>query len=103
MAISVPWRAPVHSRPAFTASEAQIPVARMRLWVATLATLALVLGGCALSGGGAGICASAGGTYAGGTCTQAFSPALQAAEQSCDARGGVFLAGQNVCAFGMGR
>jgi hypothetical protein len=71
-----------------------------RRLAAALATIALALSACA-TGGGAGICEAAGGTYAGGTCSR-WSPVLEAAKRMCETRGGVFLAGQDTCAFGMG-
>jgi hypothetical protein len=66
----------------------------------TLAIVALLsLGAC--SAGGPSVCASAGGTYAAGTCTRS-SAGQEAAEQLCQARGGVFLRGQDICAVGAG-
>lgn len=59
----------------------------------------LSLAGC--SAGGLAICTSAGGTYAAGTCTRS-SAEQQAAEQQCQARGGVYLRGQDTCEFGAG-
>jgi hypothetical protein len=84
---------------------------RHRTWKATPAllrpvgpaplALAALLSLAACSGGGLGICTSAGGTYAAGTCTRS-SAGQQAAEQQCQARGGVYLGGQDICAVGAG-
>jgi hypothetical protein len=59
----------------------------------------LFLGACSTSG--LAICTSAGGTYAAGTCIRS-SAGQQAAEQQCQARGGVYLGGQDICAVGAG-
>ena len=69
--------------------------ATVSLAIAALLSLA------ACSGGGLAICTSAGGTYAAGTCTRS-SAGQQAAEQQCQARGGVYLGGQDICAVGAG-
>ena len=53
----------------------------------------------ACSAGGPAICASAGGTYAAGVCSRAGH---EAAAQECQARGGVYLTGQDTCAVGAG-
>ena len=71
------------------------PVGPVPLALAALLSLA------ACSTGGLGICTSAGGTYAAGTCTRS-SAGQQAAEQQCQARGGVYLGGQDICAVGAG-
>jgi hypothetical protein len=71
------------------------PVSPVPLALAALLSLA------ACSTGGLGICTSAGGTYAAGTCTRS-SAGQQAAEQQCQARGGVYLGGQDICAVGAG-
>ena len=71
------------------------PVSPVPLAIAALLTLA------ACSAGGFAICTSAGGTYAAGTCTRS-SAGQQAAEQQCEARGGVYLRGQDTCAVGAG-
>jgi hypothetical protein len=63
--------------------------------------LAALLSLAACSGGPLGTCSSAGGTYAAGTCTRS-SAGQQAAEQQCQARGGVYLGGQDICAVGAG-
>jgi len=79
------------------------PGCSARLMTAVLAGTALSLAGCAGSGWSSGIalCEAAGGTYAGGTCSR-WGPAQQAAEEMCDTSGGVYLAGQERCEFGMG-
>src|SRR5262245_2282850 len=64
------------------------------------AGLALTLSACA--GGGVAICEAAGGQYVGGTCS-GWTSALEVAKEWCETHGGVFLAGQNTCAFGLGR
>jgi hypothetical protein len=71
------------------------PVSPVPLVVAALLSLA------ACSGRGVTICTSAGGTYAAGTCTRS-SAGQQEAEQQCQARGGVYLQGQDICAVGAG-
>jgi len=68
---------------------------------AAVAALALSVAGCAGASGTA-ICEAAGGTYTAGTCSRS-SPGQQAAERACEGRGGVYLSGQDTCAFGMGR
>jgi hypothetical protein len=73
----------------------------MRLVTAVLAGVVLSLAGCAGSGWGTALCEAAGGTYTGGTCSR-WGPSQQAAQETCDASGGVYLAGQEECAFGMG-
>jgi hypothetical protein len=55
----------------------------------------------ACGAGGPAICTSAGGTYQAGTCTRS-SAGQQGAEQQCQARGGVYLRGQDLCAVGAG-
>ena len=57
------------------------------------------LAGCA--GDAAAICASAGGTYTGSTCSKS-NERLRAAEAACESVGGVFLMGDERCAFGEG-
>lgn len=84
---------------------------RQRTWRAAAAllrpaspaplALAALLSLAACSAGGLGICTSAGGTYAAGTCTRS-SAGQEAAEQQCQARGGVYLGGQDTCAVGAG-
>jgi hypothetical protein len=74
----------------------------MWLHAARLSITALVviaLAGCA--GGAVSLCESAGGTYAGGTCS-GWGPRQDAEQRMCDMSGGVYLAGQGECAFGMG-
>ena len=79
------------------------PGCSARLVTAVLAGIALSLAGCAGSGwlSGTAICEAAGGTYTGGTCSR-WGPAQQAAQDWCETSGGVYLAGQEQCAFGMG-
>ena len=59
----------------------------------------LSLAGCARDA--AAICASAGGTYTGSTCSKS-NERLRAAEAACESVGGVFLMGDERCAFGEG-
>ncbi len=67
--------------------------------VAALAMAALVaLGGCATGGGS--LCEAAGGHYAAGTCLRIWTPAQQAAQEQCQANGGVYLNGDDRCAVG---
>jgi hypothetical protein len=47
------------------------------------------------------ICQNAGGRYTTGGC-DASTPAQQAARDWCETAGGVYLAGQEYCAFGHG-
>ena len=70
---------------------------------AVLAGIVLSLAGCAGSGrlSGTALCAAAGGTYTGSTCSR-WSRAQQAAQEMCETSGGVYLAGTEECAFGMG-
>src|SRR5215470_4540690 len=63
-------------------------------------TVALLsLAGCARDA--AAICAAAGGTYTGSTCSKS-NERLRAAEVACESVGGVFLMGDERCAFGEG-
>jgi hypothetical protein len=83
-------------QPTWRAATARLrPVSPVPLALAGLLSLT------ACSVGGLGICTSAGGTYAAGTCTRS-SDGQQAAEQQCQARGGVYLGGQDICAVGAG-
>jgi hypothetical protein len=68
-----------------------------------LAGIVLSLAGCAGSGwlSATALCEAAEGTYTGGTCTR-WGPAQQADQEMCERSGGVYLAGQERCAFGMG-
>ena len=59
----------------------------------------LSLGGCARDA--AAICTSAGGIYTGSTCSKS-NERLRAAEAACESVGGVFLMGDERCAFGEG-
>ena len=70
---------------------------------AVLAGVVLWLAGCAGGGGlsGTALCEAAGGAYTEGTCTR-WGPGQQAAQEMCQTSGGVYLAGQDQCAFGMG-
>ena len=68
------------------------------LSLATLLTTSSAAG-CAVDV--AAICKAAGGTYAGGTCTQ-WGPSQQAARDRCSASGGVYLVGSNTCVLGSG-
>jgi hypothetical protein len=61
-----------------------------------IAALAM-LGGCVAGGGS--LCEAAGGRYEAGTCARS-SPELQAAQDRCQASGGVYLGGQDRCAVG---
>jgi hypothetical protein len=70
----------------------------MRRMSPVLVAIAILLCLAACSPGQA-ICTSAGGTYSVGTCTRS-SANQQAAEQLCQARGGVYLRGQDSCAIG---
>jgi len=47
------------------------------------------------------LCRNAGGTYTNGSC-DASTPAQKAAKEWCETHGGVYLAGQEYCAFGAG-
>lgn len=85
----------MRQRPWMAAAALLRPVSPVPLALAVLLSLA------ACSAGGLGICTSAGGTYAAGTCTRS-SAGQQAAEQQCQARGGVYLRGQDICAVGAG-
>jgi hypothetical protein len=49
----------------------------------------------------AATCRAAGGTYAGGTCTQ-YGPSQHAARDRCSASGGVYLVGSDACVLGSG-
>ena len=68
---------------------------------ATLAitVVVLLLAGCAQDA--AAICSGAGGTYLGGTCSR-WGPRQQAAQDACERSGGVYLRGDERCAFGEG-
>ena len=76
-----------------TAAALRRPVSPVPLALAVLLSLT------ACSAGGLAICTSAGGTYAAGVCTRAGQ---EVAEQQCQARGGVYLTGQDICAVGAG-
>jgi hypothetical protein len=71
-----------------------------RVQPVTLAIAAL-LGLAACGAGGPAICTSAGGTYQAGTCTRS-SAGQEGAERQCQARGGAYLRGQDICAVGAG-
>lgn len=75
------------------------PAARRRPVSPVPLAIAVLLSLTACSAGGAAICASVGGTYAAGVCTRAGH---EAAAQECQARGGVYLTGQDICAVGAG-
>jgi len=77
-----------------------VVVLSTRLVTAVIAVVVL-LSGCAGTSGTA-ICEAAGGRYAGGTCARSI-PGQQAAQERCKTHGGVYLGGQDTCAFGMGR
>ena len=64
-----------------------------------MAAAALSLAGCGIDA--ASVCKSAGGTYVGSTCSRS-SPREQAVKESCESGGGVFLRGQDLCAYGEG-
>lgn len=67
-----------------------------------LAGIVLSLAGCVGSGlSGTALCEAAGGTYTGATCSR-WGPGQQAAKKMCETSGGVYLAGQEQCEFGMG-
>ncbi len=66
---------------------------------AALAAALLSLAGCALNG--TAICEAAGGTYVGGTCSR-WGPRQRAAQEMCESNGGVYLTGEDRCAFGEG-
>ena len=85
----------MRQRPWMAAAALLRPVSPAPLALATLLSLT------ACSADGLGICTSAGGTYEAGTCTRS-SAGQQAAEQQCQARGGVYLGGQDICAVGAG-
>jgi len=69
--------------------------------VASLVLAGLTIGtaGCALDA--TSLCAGAGGAYTAGACTR-WSPGQQAAQDGCEASGGVYLGGNDTCEFGMG-
>jgi hypothetical protein len=81
-------------RPLFAVA-ALVPVTTL----VAVAVALLSLGGCARDA--AAICASAGGTYTGSTCSKS-NERLRAAEAACESVGGVFLMGDERCAFGEG-
>lgn len=64
-----------------------------------VAGLAIGVAGCARDA--ASLCAGAGGAYAAGTCIR-WSPGQQAAQDGCEANGGVYMGGNDTCEFGMG-
>ena len=72
-----------------------------RLVAASVAALGVALGaaGCGLDV--AASCARAGGAYRDGICER-WSAGQQAAREACESRGGVYLTGQDSCAYGMG-
>jgi hypothetical protein len=65
---------------------------------AALGVTILCVAACADS---AATCSRAGGEYANGACTLS-GPSQQAARQWCEANGGVYLAGPNLCGYGSG-
>jgi hypothetical protein len=73
------------------------------LSLAALALSALALSACAgtVKVSSRAICEAAGGSYADGTCSN-FGPGARRAEQMCEAQGGVYLLGEDVCAMGGG-
>lgn len=74
------------------------PTDRKRMLMAGVLVLGLA-GGAAGCANAATICAAAGGRYTGDTCTR---PGQQAAQETCERVGGVFLEGEGRCAFGEG-
>ena len=70
----------------------------MRTRVGGILALVLAVGaaGCANA---AAICAAAGGTYEGDTCTR---PGYQAAEAACSRGGAIYLKGEERCVLGSG-
>jgi hypothetical protein len=72
-------------------------VTRILAWALGAMTFAV----CACASAGA-ICEGSGGTYAGGTCTR-WGPAQEAEQKECQTRGGAYLTGSRVCAFGEGQ
>src|SRR5262249_25877170 len=70
-------------------------------WSVALAIVAvsLSLAGCSLDA--AATCKAAGGTYVGSTCTRS-GPREDALRQQCELGGGVYLRGQELCAYGSG-
>ena len=63
--------------------------------LSAITAAALTLAGCAAPG--TSLCAAAGGTYERGTCSA--PSANEAVEAACERRGGMYLPGQNYCAF----
>jgi len=72
--------------------------------VLALLVMLLALPGCS---GSAGICASAGGTYADGTCTDGTCTRSSASDvavrQWCESHGAVYFGGSSTCAWGEGQ
>lgn len=71
------------------------PTLRVRTIVLAMAVLCV-----SACGSSAAVCANAGGTYAEGTCIRAGQAGVR---ELCAARGAVYLAGPDTCAYGEGR
>lgn len=83
-------------------------VKRRDRWMNPSGALAAGIVAAGLAGGLAGcgldvtaVCTAAGGTYTGGACIR-WSPGQQAAQDACEANGGVYQGGTGTCEFGMG-
>jgi hypothetical protein len=63
--------------------------------------IAVLLSAAGCGSNAAAICERAGGTYVGGTCSR-WGPRQEEAQHMCESRGGVYLRGQESCAFGEG-
>jgi hypothetical protein len=64
-----------------------------------IAAVLLSLAGCSFDA--AAVCKAAGGTYVGSTCSR-WGPRQEALREMCESNGGVFLSGQDLCAYGEG-
>ena len=75
---------------------------RLGLLSAVTAMAIVSLSACAGTGEVSAICEAAGGDYVGGTCAHRWTEAQLAAKRWCETHGGVYLAGDHVCAYGRG-
>jgi hypothetical protein len=76
--------------------------APLRVAISTAAILSIALSCLSACGNAAAICARAGGSLEGGTCTRS-GPQDAANKQWCEEHGAVYLAGSGTCAYGEGR
>jgi len=75
----------------------------LRPLIALIGAAFLLLTACAGGLNGRAICEAGGGRYAGSTCETQLRAGQLEFRQWCETHGGVYLTGQDDCAFGMGQ